>query len=221
MERHGETPNGSLAAQVPVSTRLADDNDQTNKVATMAATLATDIDDPLERIRAIHASTQSAKELTEAVRKRRIQSVGEVAPPLLIGLASRAAWSLEHERPDAGGRERRRVERPRSAVPGLLVRREGLRDLRSQRAALLCRPQHHVDELHRPPRLRADLGSRPPRGPWDIADGIKRRSPSSWTPPASASPPSSRIPSIAEPNRSAIEGGHLDTGLGAPSGLAP
>ena len=33
----------------------------------MAATLATDIDDPLERIRAIHASTQSAKELTEAV----------------------------------------------------------------------------------------------------------------------------------------------------------
>ena len=39
MERHGETPNGSLAAQVPVSTRLADDNDQTNKVATMAATL--------------------------------------------------------------------------------------------------------------------------------------------------------------------------------------
>lgn len=93
MLRHGDMPEGSLTAQVPVSTRLADDTDQTNQVASMPATLATDIDDPLERVRAIHASTQSAKELTEAVRARKIQSVGEVAPPLLIGLASRAAWA--------------------------------------------------------------------------------------------------------------------------------
>ena len=94
MERHGDAPEqGSLAAQVPVSTRLADDTDQTNKVATMGATLATDIDDPVERMRAIHASTQSAKELTEAIRARKIQSVGEVAPPLLLNLASRAAWA--------------------------------------------------------------------------------------------------------------------------------
>ena len=94
MERHGDMPtSGSLAAQVPVSTRLADDNDHTNKVATMSATLATDIDDPIERMQAIHASTQSAKELTEAIRARKIQSVGEVAPPLLLNLASRAAWA--------------------------------------------------------------------------------------------------------------------------------
>ena len=46
MARHGEMPEGSLAAQVPVSTRVADDTDQTNQVATMGATLATDIDDP-------------------------------------------------------------------------------------------------------------------------------------------------------------------------------
>jgi WS/DGAT/MGAT family acyltransferase len=94
MGRHGDGPEqGSLAAQVPVSTRLADDNDQTNKVATMSATLATDIDDPLERMKAIHASTQSAKELTQAILARKIQSVGEVAPPLLINLASRAVWA--------------------------------------------------------------------------------------------------------------------------------
>ena len=76
-----------------MSTRVADDSDQTNKVATMGATLATDVDDPVERLRAIHASTQSAKVLTEAIRARKIQSVGEVAPPLLLGLASRAAWA--------------------------------------------------------------------------------------------------------------------------------
>lgn len=94
MARHGDGPeSGSLAAQVPVSTRLADDHDQTNKVATMSATLATDIDDPIERMQAIYASTQSAKELTEAIRARKIQSVGEVAPPLLLNLASRAVWA--------------------------------------------------------------------------------------------------------------------------------
>ncbi|MET0903787.1 MAG: wax ester/triacylglycerol synthase family O-acyltransferase [Acidimicrobiales bacterium] len=94
MADHGDMPaSGSLAAQVPVSTRVADDHDQTNKVATMSATLATDIEDPLERMETIHASTQSAKELTQAIRARKIQSVGEVAPPLLLNLASRAAWA--------------------------------------------------------------------------------------------------------------------------------
>src|SRR4029079_10038106 len=94
MEQHGDLPtSGSLAAQVPVSTRLADDNDHTNTDATLRETLATDIDDPIERMQAIHASTQSAKELTEAIRARKIQSVGEVAPPLLLNLASRAAWA--------------------------------------------------------------------------------------------------------------------------------
>ena len=95
MIRHGELPEGSLAAQVPVSTRIADDADQTNKVATMSATLATNVEDPLERVRLIYESTQSAKELTEAVRARQIQSLGEIAPPLLIGLASRALWATD------------------------------------------------------------------------------------------------------------------------------
>ena len=76
-----------------MSTRVADDTDQSNSVATMAASLATDIDDPLERVQAIYESTQLGKELTEAVRARTIQSIGEVAPPLLLGLASRAAWA--------------------------------------------------------------------------------------------------------------------------------
>jgi diacylglycerol O-acyltransferase len=93
MIRHDELPEGSLTAQVPVSTRVADDEDHSNKIATMSATLATNIEDPLERLRAIHTGTQSAKLLTEAVRARKIQSIGEVAPPLLIGLASRALWA--------------------------------------------------------------------------------------------------------------------------------
>lgn len=93
MLAHDELPTGSLSAQVPVSTRVADGDGGSNQVATMAATLATNVEDPLERVQTIFRSTQSAKELTQAVRARKIQSVGEVAPPLLIGLASRAAWA--------------------------------------------------------------------------------------------------------------------------------
>jgi len=94
MLSHHEMPTkGSLAAGVPVSTRVADDTNPSNKVAVMMASLATDVDDPLERVQAIHRSTQSAKELFQAVRARKIPSLGEVAPPLLLGLASRAAWA--------------------------------------------------------------------------------------------------------------------------------
>jgi WS/DGAT/MGAT family acyltransferase len=94
IQQHGESPDGPLVAGVPVSTRIdAGEGDGGNKVAIMNVSLATDIDDPVERLHQIVQSTQSAKELTEAVRARAIQSVGEVAPPLLVNLASRAALS--------------------------------------------------------------------------------------------------------------------------------
>ena len=59
----------------------------------MNVPLGTDVDDPVERVKAIRAATQSAKAMTEALRARQIQSVGEVAPPLLINAASRALWA--------------------------------------------------------------------------------------------------------------------------------
>jgi diacylglycerol O-acyltransferase len=93
MLEHGELPDRSLVAGVPLSTRLADDDSDTNRVAVMSAALGTDLEDPVERVKAIFASTQSAKELTDAIRARAIQSVGEVAPPLLLNVASRAAWA--------------------------------------------------------------------------------------------------------------------------------
>ena len=86
-------PDKALIAAVPLSTRVADDAEQTNQVANMSASLATDIDDPVERLKTIYANTQSAKAMTEAIRARKIQSVGEVAPPLFFNIASRAVWA--------------------------------------------------------------------------------------------------------------------------------
>jgi diacylglycerol O-acyltransferase len=90
-----ELPDGALVASVPVSTRLADGEGGANQVANMNLPIATDLGDPRMRVAAIAAATQSAKEMTQAVRARQIQSVGEVAPPLLINVASRAIWATQ------------------------------------------------------------------------------------------------------------------------------
>ena len=95
MLRHGDMPKGPLVAGIPVSTRIEGDTEEGNKMAIMSVSLATDIEDPIERLWAIHGSTRSAKELTQAVRARAIQSVGEVAPPFLLTLATHAAWAAD------------------------------------------------------------------------------------------------------------------------------
>jgi hypothetical protein len=49
--------------------------------------------DPVERVHAIRRSSLAAKAMSSAVRARTIQSVGELAPPLLLNVASRAMWA--------------------------------------------------------------------------------------------------------------------------------
>jgi WS/DGAT/MGAT family acyltransferase len=173
MLRHGELPDGSLAAQVPVSTRVADDTEETNRVATMAATLATNVEDPLERMRAIHASTQSAKELTEAVRARKIQSAGEIAPPLLIGLASRAAWAsnISNRIPVVANVVVSNVPGPPFPLYMSGARVSGI----YAASVLLFYAGLNITLMSYMDRLDFGLTSDPDLlvDPWDIADGIK------------------------------------------------
>jgi len=93
LEIAGRPPGRSLVAAVPVSTREVGDTEQTNRVANMVAALATDVDGPVDRLQAIHRNTQTAKAMTSAIRSQPIQSVGEVAPPVVLSLASRALWA--------------------------------------------------------------------------------------------------------------------------------
>ena len=62
-----ELPEDPLIAQVPVSLRADGDDEVGNKVGAMFTSLATDIDDPGERLLAIHHATQSAKEMPRGV----------------------------------------------------------------------------------------------------------------------------------------------------------
>jgi diacylglycerol O-acyltransferase / wax synthase len=79
----------SMTAAVPVSLREAGNTDPNNQVTMMLASLATDLKDPLERLKAIHASTTSSKELTgnlKAAIPTDFPSFG--APWVMTGLAT-------------------------------------------------------------------------------------------------------------------------------------
>ena len=88
-------PPKPLVCGVPVSTRELDEKDLGNKIATMFVHLPTQEADPVERLRLIRESTMSAKEMTRAVRARKIQAIAEVAPPALINLAFRTMFSAQ------------------------------------------------------------------------------------------------------------------------------
>lgn len=88
-------PDKPLVSGVPVSTREIDDSEVGNKIANMFVALPVQLDDPLERLRAIHESTMSAKEMTKAIRARRIQAFAESAPPAVINLAFRTMFSAQ------------------------------------------------------------------------------------------------------------------------------
>ena len=85
-----ELPAEPINAFIAVSTSIADAEGHGNSVASVPIPLPTHVADPRERLREVFDSTSHAKELLEAIRAHKIQSIGAVTPPLLLNLASQA-----------------------------------------------------------------------------------------------------------------------------------
>lgn len=96
MALHGERPAASLLAGVPVSTdstadvvRLAG-----NRVSNLFTSLHTDLDDPVERLRAISRTTAEAKVLQRTLGLDMLESWVQFTPPALFNAFMRSYSKL-------------------------------------------------------------------------------------------------------------------------------
>jgi diacylglycerol O-acyltransferase len=68
LEERSSLPSDSLVAAVPVSLREKGDKSMNNQVTAMLVNLATDVDDPAERLRAVRASSDEFKNFLNGIK---------------------------------------------------------------------------------------------------------------------------------------------------------
>ncbi|MGH9577144.1 MAG: WS/DGAT domain-containing protein, partial [Terriglobales bacterium] len=68
LDEKRDLPQQPLVAFVPVSLRQPGNTDMNNQVFGMMCSIATDVADPIERLKAIHESSSSAKQLTGRIK---------------------------------------------------------------------------------------------------------------------------------------------------------
>jgi diacylglycerol O-acyltransferase / wax synthase len=96
LESRNELPERSLISVVPVSVRTDEEQDHagSNRVSAMFCSLATDVDDPVERLRTISDANKGAKEEHRALGADMLTQWGELAAPITFSLAARLYASL-------------------------------------------------------------------------------------------------------------------------------
>jgi diacylglycerol O-acyltransferase / wax synthase len=92
LDARGEVVEHALVAMVPVSTRPEDEGGALgNQISAMLVTLATDVDDPVERLATIAQSTRVAKEQEQLHRGRVLGNLAQISAPALVSRVARAA----------------------------------------------------------------------------------------------------------------------------------
>jgi WS/DGAT/MGAT family acyltransferase len=90
LEMHDARPDRPLVAMVPISVRTEEQKGtHGNQVSMMLTSLATDLDDPISRLDAIHQGMKQAKEQQNAIGADTLQNWVEFAAPAVLGLAVR------------------------------------------------------------------------------------------------------------------------------------
>jgi diacylglycerol O-acyltransferase / wax synthase len=91
LQTRGELPDRALVAAVPVSVRRSNQhvNEVANAVTLMFSSIGTDIADPHERVKAVHASADGAKHLQDAIGPDAFLQWLDTPSPLVIAAAAR------------------------------------------------------------------------------------------------------------------------------------
>ena len=85
-----DLPKKPLVAMVPISVRTEDERGTMgNQVSAMLVSLATDVDDPLERLRLIHEGATGSKIHHQAIGARTLSDVSQFIPFGLAGVGAR------------------------------------------------------------------------------------------------------------------------------------
>jgi len=93
LEGRGELPDRSLIAAVPVSVRTQDDTSG-NAVSAMFTSLATDVEDPLQRLAVVRQANTVGKGVHAAVGDTLLGQVTELASPAVTTVLARAYSGL-------------------------------------------------------------------------------------------------------------------------------
>ena len=95
LDRRGALPADPLVALVPVSVRTGEETERwTNRVSMLSAVLPTDEPDPLRRVRRVHDSMGSSKEIFSALPAERLTDFAEFPPPAVFARAMRLSARL-------------------------------------------------------------------------------------------------------------------------------
>ncbi len=95
LQSKNELPNRSLVAMAPVNIRTTDQQGTAgNQVAQMTVRVRSDIQDPIERLQAVHEGTASAKALTHAVGAKTMTDYTQFIPSTLTASAARLYSNL-------------------------------------------------------------------------------------------------------------------------------
>ena len=102
LEAHGERPSRSLTTGVPIG--LKEDGPRRlsgNRLSTVFATLATDVDDPSERLAAIATTMRHAKEMNRLSGPTTMMDLFEFVPggPVSLAVRAHAALRLANRHP--------------------------------------------------------------------------------------------------------------------------
>lgn len=90
LDQRDEHPHSPLVAMVPISVRTSDQNgDMGNQVTSALTSLATDHDDPVERLFAISKGMREVKSQQEVIGANTLQDWAEFAAPAVFGNAAR------------------------------------------------------------------------------------------------------------------------------------
>jgi WS/DGAT/MGAT family acyltransferase len=80
---HAELPVDALRTNIPVSLRTSGDKQLSNKVTNTTVTLATNLDDPVARLRAINEESEQAKAIAHSGAPGMIE-LFQIMPPIMV-----------------------------------------------------------------------------------------------------------------------------------------